>query len=77
VLRDEKRHAELAWRFARWAIEQGGAKVRTAVDGAILDAIAATGRIPIRDYGIDDDAWRAHGRLTCRVARAVSERFAR
>ena len=77
VHRDEIRHAELAWRFARWAIERGGAPVRSAVETAILEAIAETRRTPIRDYGIDDDAWRAHGRLTCREARATSERAIR
>jgi hypothetical protein len=74
IHRDEIRHAELAWRFARWAIERGGAPVQAAVETAILEAISETRRAPILDYGIDDDAWRAHGRLTCREARAASER---
>jgi hypothetical protein len=77
IHRDEMRHAELAWRFARWAIETGGAPVRSAVERAIHEAIVETRRTPIRDYGIDDDAWRAHGRLTCREARATSERAIR
>lgn len=77
VLEDETRHAELAWRFARWAIEQAGDPVRSAIERAVAHAIDETRRTPIRDYGIDDAAWRAHGRLTCREARAASERAIR
>jgi hypothetical protein len=77
VHRDEMRHAELAWRFTHWAIEAGGEPVRSAVERAIHEAIVETRRTPIRDYGIDDDAWRAHGRLTCREARQTSERAIR
>lgn len=61
VVRDEARHASLAWRIVRWAIGQGGDEVRRAVsdafdtaeaqwadDGAVegLDATAAHGGLP-------------------------------
>lgn len=34
MLRDEQRHAELAWRTVRWAMEQSGEEVRQAVAAA-------------------------------------------
>ncbi len=74
VARDETRHAALAWRFVRWAIDEGGEPVREAVVRAIHHACAVTRQTPIRDYGVDGAVWRAHGRLTCQEARATSER---
>jgi hypothetical protein len=35
IARDEQRHAELAFRFVRWALEQGGNAVETRVQAAI------------------------------------------
>ena len=74
VVADEMRHAELGWRFCKWAIGVGGEPVRQAIEKAILKGIAVTRSLPIVDYGVDERAWRAHGRLTCREARAASER---
>jgi hypothetical protein len=74
LVADELRHAELAWRFARWAIDRGGAPVRDAVEHAIGRAIAETRRMPLHANDLDVDAWHAHGRLTCDEARAASER---
>jgi hypothetical protein len=74
IAADEIRHAELAWRFARWAVERGGEPAWLAIERAVRDTIAATRRVPIRDYGVDDAAWNAHGRLTCAQARRASER---
>ncbi len=51
--------------------------MRSAIERAIARAVEETHRTPICDYGIDDAAWRAHGRLTCREARAASERAIR
>jgi hypothetical protein len=74
IAADELRHAELAWRFARWAVERGGEPAWRAIDRAVRATVAATRRIPIRDYGVDDAAWNAHGRLTCAQARRANER---
>jgi len=39
IVRDETRHAELAWATVRWALDTGGAPVRCALEAA-LDARA-------------------------------------
>jgi hypothetical protein len=75
---DEARHAELAWRFVRWALATGGAPIRAAVKKAFREALAdlaiETLREPLHGEGIDVAAWRAHGRLSpseeraCRLA---------
>ena len=69
LVKDEERHAALAWRFVRWAIGEGGggggAKVRHAVRRAFAEAEQEARRQVFTDEaGIDADAWRAHGRLT-------------
>jgi hypothetical protein len=74
IAADELRHAELAWRFARWAVARGGEPVWRAVERAVRDAVAETRRIPMRDYGVDDAAWNAHGRLSCLQAHRAHER---
>jgi hypothetical protein len=40
VYEDESRHAELAWRFVRWAAELGGATVQAALRDAFERTIA-------------------------------------
>jgi hypothetical protein len=35
VIRDEARHAELAWRTLRWAVDRGGSAVKRAVARAL------------------------------------------
>jgi hypothetical protein len=78
IVEDEARHAELAWRFVAWAVARGGEPVRRAVRAAIRRAVADTLAVPIRSYhGVDVDAWRAHGRLTCADAHAVAARGVR
>jgi hypothetical protein len=78
IVTDEARHAELAWSFVAWAVAQGGAPVARSVAAAIQRAVRDTLASPVRTYdGIDVDAWRAHGRLTCADARAVVERGVR
>jgi len=78
IVEDEGRHAELAWRFVAWAVARGGEPVRRAVRAAIRRAVTDTLAMPIRSYeGVDVDAWRAHGRLTCADAHAVAERGVR
>jgi hypothetical protein len=44
IAADEERHAALAFRTVRWAIEEGGASVRRAVDAAIEGAAKAPSR---------------------------------
>lgn len=38
IVRDETRHAELAWRFVAWAVEAGGEPVRRSVAAAFVKA---------------------------------------
>ena len=78
IAADEARHAELAWSFVAWAVRRGGEPVRRAVAAAIGRAVRETLAMPIRTYdGVDLEAWRAHGRLTCAEAHAVVERGVR
>jgi hypothetical protein len=73
IARDEARHAELAWRFMRWAVLRGGDAIRRVVAARVEAAIASTLAMEIVSYdGIDLDAWRAHGRLTCVESRAAA-----
>jgi hypothetical protein len=80
IVRDEARHAELAWRFVAWAVAEerrgspDAAGVSAAVASAAAHAIAATRAMEIRPCMADLDAWHAHGRLTCAEARVASER---
>jgi hypothetical protein len=75
IVRDETRHAALAWRTVRWAIQVGGAPVRAAVAGAFADALSG----PLYPQGEGLVAGgNAHGRLEVAqakrvVARAVCE----
>jgi hypothetical protein len=74
VAADEARHAELAWRFARWAVVHGDAHVHRAIADAVEGAIAATlGMQIVRYSSVDLDALHAHGRLTCEESRAVAK----
>ncbi len=78
IVRDETRHAALAWRFVRWAVLRDPTGVIPAVSRAIETASASTVRMEMKTYdGIDLDAWHAHGRLTCQEARALAERAIR
>ncbi|HEY3235721.1 MAG TPA: hypothetical protein VGJ84_13475 [Polyangiaceae bacterium] len=72
IARDEARHAELAWSFAKWAIEQGGDAVRDAIASAVEHAVSETLRTPIVTYDVDLATWHAHGRVTCAEAHAVA-----
>lgn len=80
IVKDETRHAELAWKFVAWAIaeeQRGSARatgVSVAVARAAKHAIAVTRAMIIRPAPADLAAWHAHGRLTCAEARDASER---
>jgi hypothetical protein len=67
---DEARHAELAWRFVRWALAKGDARVRDAVERAF--GMGAPSGYPV-PANIDVVAWEAHGRLSERDFAAVAE----
>ncbi len=76
IVRDEEAHAELSWRFVRWAIEVGGAPVREAVARVFSEILTLERReTSIVTETIDANAWHRHGRLTRaeidRVTRAV------
>ncbi|MCO4763169.1 MAG: ferritin-like domain-containing protein [Myxococcales bacterium] len=62
IAADEARHAELGWRFVKWAVQAGGAEVATAVSEAFELAMAdpPLARVPA---GVDLDAWAAWGLL--------------
>ncbi|MFZ5477647.1 MAG: ferritin-like domain-containing protein [Myxococcota bacterium] len=78
IARDEARHAELAWRTLRWAIEVGGEPVREAV-AAVFAEVARVGIVqPDVTTGAAREVLDAHGRIgeadTVRgVARALRE----
>lgn len=66
IAADEERHAELAWSFVRWALGRGDPAVAPAVEQAFSAGIrsARTERAESVSLGVDQDAWRAHGRLS-------------
>ena len=70
ITEDEARHAELAWRFVRWALDEGGPEVRAAVRAAFESALAAPRP---HDAPVDplDAALAAHGRLSDARKQAV------
>ena len=73
ITNDERRHAELAWRFVAWASEVGGAPVFDAVSAAISRAIVALRASAPRALTADPVLWHAHGRLTCAESMRVGE----
>jgi hypothetical protein len=75
IARDELRHAELAWRCVRWAIDQGGTPVADAVARAFAEAeVSSRSRSFVDPPGVDAETWRDHGRLSASdAARLVAE----
>jgi hypothetical protein len=72
VIRDEQRHAELAWKFVRWALLQGEPGVEAAVRAAFTGARAALLASPVaEDPSCDLSLWQAHGRLQKKEVRAI------
>ena len=72
IAQDEARHAELAYRFVRWALAVGGHDVRAAVQTAFAlaraEVLAANESLQPTD--VSASAWQAHGRLSSRQERA-------
>jgi hypothetical protein len=79
IVKDEIRHAELAWRFIGWAIAAGGAPVHAAVTNAIDEALVVARSLVVKPLpeGVTLEAWNANGRLTCRAAQEATERAIR
>ena len=78
IAEDEARHAELAWRVVRWALEQGDPAVRKAVVDVFGNAARHLPSIGAAPEGVDPALARAHGRLDedaarKAVVRAVTE----
>ena len=72
ISEDEARHAELAYRFVRWAIAAGGDGVRLEVAAAFRDALTALRAEPPRRIGdVAVDVWHDHGRLMPHEERAA------
>jgi len=70
---DETRHAELAWRFVAWAIDEGGAPVREAVQEAFAGFRPPVARV--EDFeGVDLAIYAEHGRQRAVEGRAIAER---
>jgi hypothetical protein len=67
---DESRHAELAWRFVRWAAELGGAPVQAALRDAFERTIERfEGQTPLES--IHEPRLEAHGVLSERRKQAL------
>lgn len=67
IVRDETRHAELAWATLRWAVEVGGEEVRLAVQAELARA-----SMRAADPGPVDAALEAHGMVDLATARRVA-----
>jgi hypothetical protein len=72
IAADEARHAELAFRAVAWALREGGAGVRAAVQAALDEGIRAAAS----EAGDDcvDAAMIAHGRLDAETRRRAVTR---
>jgi len=67
IAEDESRHAELAWRFVRWAVAHGGEVVRASVWAELGHASAvhtAAERVALPGDGWVDDDVRGEVELT-------------
>jgi hypothetical protein len=72
IAEDEARHAELAWRFLRWAIARGGDDVREVAARAFERALTqTTERVGEGVDGVDLSCTRAYGVLTSAEQRAA------
>jgi hypothetical protein len=76
IARDEAEHARMAWRFLRWAVEQGGEPVRRALRVELESAIAAH---TTEEEGPSpkDASWGDHGHLSSSETRRVVRRAVR
>jgi hypothetical protein len=75
IVRDETRHAELAWSFVRWALQVGPPSLAADVARAFEDAARSSRTMMLAR---DPDAsiamaWHEHGRLTVAEVRSSVE----
>lgn len=61
IAADEARHAELAWRFVRWALQQDDSL--RAVAGAAFNAALRALPEPAQPRDVEPKSWRRYGRL--------------
>ena len=73
TVRDETRHAELAWRFIAWALEVGGDATRAAVIHAFATFSPPEPRAESLD-GVCLATYAAHGRQRAAEGRAIASR---
>ncbi len=65
IAQDEERHAELAWRFLKWAVAAGGEAVERSLRSAVAELNPGGSDLgEVRADVEADPAWREHGRLT-------------
>lgn len=69
IAADEARHAELAWRFVRWALQYDDSL--RAVAGAAFNAALCQLPEPVQPRDVDAKAFRAYGRLDATSHRAA------
>jgi hypothetical protein len=74
IAADEARHAAFSWQLVAWALREGGAPVRVALDEAFAEALAAEEREASVADLVDAPALHAYGRLTPAEMRAVAAR---
>jgi len=69
---EEEAHSALAWRFVAWAVRQGDAETVARVRRVFEEDVRG---VPSADdtsaAGVNESAWRAHGRLTANESAAV------
>jgi hypothetical protein len=73
IAEDEARHAELAWSFVRWALDQGRPGVREAVERAFERASQRLTEAPVLESPVESEL-EAHGRLSARSRRELALR---
>lgn len=72
IVRDETRHAALAWQTVAWAVRQGGAPVAAAVRARAHAMAAEVARAATGRDDVAPEALRAHGRLDAAARRAAA-----
>jgi len=70
IASDEADHAVLAWRFLRYAVQQGGSAVVERVQQAL---VVASRTLPSRQVDVPAEVWNHHGRLTSEQEQTVVE----
>jgi hypothetical protein len=73
VADEELEHALLAWKYLRWAVDQGGDPMRAALEPIFASAPTQVGFGSITPLHGDERAMRAHGYLPITERRAVAE----